>query len=76
MNRRGMVGGGQDVAWDWSVMGGPMRNIERRADEYRFHEPGNVGVNTQRALRELGALEVMSPYHYGPGMAGRPPWAN
>jgi len=76
MARRGLIGNGQEMAFDMSVMGGPMQNAARRAENYRFSEPGNVGQNVQRALRELEALEIMQPNHYGRGMAGRPLWAN
>jgi hypothetical protein len=56
----------QDIAFDYDVMSGPIRNMERRARDYRFSEPGNVGINTERAMRELDAARIMSPGLFPP----------
>lgn len=56
----------QNIAFDMDVMGGPVRNMERRARDYRFSEPGNVGANTERAMRELEAARIMSPGLFPP----------
>ena len=56
----------QDIAFDYEMMGGPIRNMERRARNYRFSEPGNVGANTERAMRELDAARIMSPGLFPP----------
>ena len=40
--------------------------MERRARDYRFSEPGNVGANTERAMRELDAARIMSPGLFPP----------
>ena len=51
----------QEIAMDYGVMGNPIRQMERRARNYRFSEPGNVGTNTERAMRELEAAKIMAP---------------
>lgn len=60
------MGLNQQVAIDMGIMGGPVSNMERRARNYRFSEPGNVGQNTQRALRELEAAKIMAPNWFHP----------
>jgi hypothetical protein len=62
----------QDIAFDYEMMGGPIRNMERRARNYRFSEPGNVGTNTERAMRELEAARIMSPGLFPPGYYLKP----
>ncbi len=54
------------------MMGGPIRNMERRARDYRFSEPGNVGMNTERAMRELDAARIMSPGLFPPNYYLKP----
>jgi hypothetical protein len=51
----------QQVAFDFDVMGNPLRMMERRARDYRFNEPGNVGRNMERAGREMEAMKIMAP---------------
>jgi hypothetical protein len=60
------LGVDNQIAFDMDVMGGPIRNMERRARDYRFSEPGNVGANTERAMRELDAARIMSPGLFPP----------
>jgi hypothetical protein len=62
----------QDIAFDYEMMGGPIRNMERRARDYRFSEPGNVGMNTERAMRELDAARIMSPGLFPPNYYLKP----
>ena len=66
------AGMNQQIAFDYDLMGGPIRSMERRARDYRFSEPGNVGQNTERALRELEAARIMSPGLFPPGYILRP----
>jgi hypothetical protein len=61
-----LMGLDQQVAIDMDIMAGPVRNMQRRARDYRFSEPGNVGQNRQRALRELEAAKIMAPYWIHP----------
>ena len=62
----------EDIAFDYDMMGGPIRNMERRARDYRFSEPGNVGANTERAMRELDAARIMSPGLFPPSYYLKP----
>jgi hypothetical protein len=66
------LAGDQQLAFDYDVMGGPIRNMERRARNYRFSEEGNVGSNTERAMRELEAAKLMAPGWFGPEYLLRP----
>lgn len=66
------LGMNQQVAFDYDVMGNPIRNMERRARNYRFSEEGNVGKNTERAMRELEAARIMSPGLFPPNYMLRP----
>lgn len=51
----------QQMAFDYDIMGNPIRMMERRARDYRFSEPGNVGKNTERAGREMDAMRILAP---------------
>ena len=66
------MGSNQEIAFDYDMMGGPIRNMERRARDYRFSEPGNVGQNTERAMRELDAARIMSPGLFPPSYYLKP----
>lgn len=58
------LGSDQQLAYDMSIMSGPIRNMERRARDYSFHEPGNVGANKARGMRELEAAQMLTPSYY------------
>ena len=64
--------GDQQLAFDYDLMGGPIRNMERRARNYRFSEEGNVGKNTERAMRELEAARMMAPGLFPPNYYLKP----
>ena len=66
------LGMNEQVAFDFDMMGNPSRNMERRARNYRFSEEGNVGKNTERAMRELEAARIMSPGLFPPNYMLRP----
>lgn len=66
------LGMNEQIAFDFDVMGNPIRNMERRARNYRFSEEGNVGKNTERAMRELEAARIMSPGLFPPSYTLRP----
>ena len=58
------LGTNQQLAYDMNIMSGPLRNMVQRARNYSFSEPGNVGLNKARGMRELEAAQLLTPGHY------------
>jgi hypothetical protein len=64
------LGMDQQIAYDMNIMRNPINNMVRRARDYSFHEPGNVGANKARGARELEAAQMLTPgYYQQPTMA-------
>ena len=58
------LGMNQQLAYDMSIMANPIQNMVRRARDYSFHEPGSVGANKARGMRELEAAQLLTPGYY------------
>ena len=58
------LGMNQEIAYDMNIMRGPINNMVQRARHYSFDEPGSVGANKARGMRELEAAQMLTPGHY------------